>query len=152
MNRYQRILVTTDFSDLGNSAIPHAYALLGRGPGTVILCHVVERVRLPNALYANYTPGRMMTRSERAALVRGREEKLGRLSPKHQQRGVKTEVRVVETAEPVYAAICKLARSLRPDVIVIASHGHSGIVRLLLGSTTDRVLRLARQPVLVVRA
>jgi nucleotide-binding universal stress UspA family protein len=151
MHRYQRILVTTDFSDLGNSAIPHAYSLLGSGPGTIILCHVVERVRLPNPLYAHYTPGRMMTGSERAALMRGLEEKLDRLIPKRRPRGVKTEVRAVETTGPIYKAICKLARTLRVDAIVIASHGHSVIARMLLGSTTDRVLRFARRPVLVVR-
>jgi nucleotide-binding universal stress UspA family protein len=150
MHRYQRILVTTDFSELGNSAIPHAYSLLGRGPGTVFLCHVVERVRLPNPLYAHYTPGRMMTGSERAALVRGLEEKLGQLIPKLRPRGVKTEARVVETTRPIHEAICKLARTLKSDAIVIASHGHSCIERVLLGSTTDRVLRFARRPVLVV--
>jgi nucleotide-binding universal stress UspA family protein len=150
VHRYQRILVTTDFSELGNSAIPHAYSLLGRGPGTVILCHVVEQVRLPNPLYAHYTPGRMMTSSERAALARGLEEKLCRLIPRRRPRGVKTELRVVDTKEPIHEAICKLARSLRADAIVIASHGHSGIARVLLGSTTERVLRFARGPVLVV--
>lgn len=151
LHRYQRLLVTTDFSDVGNSAIPHAYSLLGRGPGTIILCHVLQRVRLPNPLYAHYTPGRMLTGSERAALVRGLEEKLSRLFPKPRPKGVKTEVHAIETTGPIHEAICKLARSVRADAIVIASHGHSGIARMLLGSTTDRVLRFARRPVLVVR-
>lgn len=151
MPHYQRLLVTTDFSRFGNTAIPHAYALLGRGPGTVILCHIVELVELPNALYAHYTPGRRMTASERAALVQVAEAKLARLIPKRRLKGVETEIRAIETTLPIHEAICNMARSVRADAIVIASHGHSALARMLLGSTADRVLRYSRRPVLVIR-
>jgi nucleotide-binding universal stress UspA family protein len=151
MPRFRRVLVTTDFSAAGDKAIPYAYAILGRGPGTVILGHVLELLPVPDALYAYDTPPRAMPRAERAALARQHEQRLARLVQKRVPRGVTTELRVVDTTRPVYEAICKLARSVRADVIVIGSHGRSGIARMLLGSTTDRVLRLAHRPVLVVR-
>ena len=149
--RYDRVLVTTDFSRLGNAAIPHAYALLGRGPGTVVLCHVLEQVELPSPLYAHYSPGRRMTGAERSALARDLEQRLRAAIPARLPRGVRSEVRVLDASGPVHEAICALARSARAKVIVIASHGHSGLGRMLLGSTAERVLWLATCPVLVVR-
>jgi nucleotide-binding universal stress UspA family protein len=62
-----------------------------------------------------------------------------------------TEVRVVETLAPVSEAICQEAKMLDVDIIVMASHGHSGVARLFLGSVAEHVLRLADRPVLVVR-
>jgi nucleotide-binding universal stress UspA family protein len=64
---------------------------------------------------------------------------------------VVTEVRVVETQAPVAEAICQEAKVLGVDIIVIASHGHSGVARLFLGSVAEHVLRLADRPVLIVR-
>jgi nucleotide-binding universal stress UspA family protein len=65
---------------------------------------------------------------------------------------VVTEVRVVEIQAPVAEAICQEAKVLGVDIIVIASHGHSGVARLFLGSVAERVLRLADRPVLIVRS
>ena len=56
----RRVLVPTDFSEAGLTAIPYAYAVTARG-GTVHLLHVVEPVTAPNPLYAHYVPGRMPT-------------------------------------------------------------------------------------------
>jgi nucleotide-binding universal stress UspA family protein len=150
--RYRRVLVSTDFSEIGDAAIPHAYALLGSGPGTVVICHVFERPPLPNPLYAHYSPGPAPSAAERRALARRLAERLRGAIPERVPRGVETRVRVVDAVGPVHEAICELARSVRADAIVIASHGHSGLARLLLGTTAERVLRHARRPVLVVRS
>ena len=47
--------------------------------------------------------------------------------------------------------ILEVAEAFQPDLIVIGSHGRSGLDHLLLGSVTERVLRRSTQPVLVVR-
>jgi nucleotide-binding universal stress UspA family protein len=57
----------------------------------------------------------------------------------------------VETLAPVSEAICQEAKALDVDIIVMASHGHSGVARLFLGSAAERVLRLADRPILIVR-
>ncbi|MFN0007359.1 MAG: universal stress protein [Planctomycetota bacterium] len=150
--KYDRVLVTTDFSKWGDAAIPHAYALVGRGPGTVVLCHVLERPQPPNPLYAHYSPVRTMTPAEREALAEQLAQKLKRSVPGGVPRSVKTEVRVLETSEPVHEAIVGLARRSRVKAIVISSHGQAGLRRLFLGSTTERVLRCADRPVFVVRS
>ena len=58
---------------------------------------------------------------------------------------------MVEAPGPVHEAICQEAKALDVDLIVMASHGHSGIARLFLGSVTERVLHSADRPVLIVR-
>ena len=150
---YRRVLAATDFSPLGNSAIPHAYALLAARGGTVILCHVVETAEIPNPLYAHYTPGRTPSPEERRKLRQASVQALNRLvAPEvRKKKTVRTEVRVVEAAGPVHEAICQEAKDQGVDLIVMASHGHSGLTRLFLGSVAERVLRSIECPMLIVR-
>ncbi len=151
---YRKLLVTTDLSPLGNAAIAHAYAVLAERGGTVVLCHVVEVPGLPSPLYAHYSPGRALSGREREelreALLRGLEQ----LVPEEVRTrpAVATEVRVVETEGSVHEAICQEAKVLDADLIVMASHGHSGLAHLVLGSVAEHVLRAADRPVLIVRS
>ena len=151
---YQKVMVTTDFSDLGNGAIPHAYSLLADREGTVILCHILEPPALPNPLYAHYSPGGAFSPEDRERLRQGLLQALEQLVPSEVRKSgrVVTEVRVVEIQAPVAEAICQEAKVLGVDIIVIASHGHSGVARLFLGSVAERVLRSADRPVLIVRS
>jgi nucleotide-binding universal stress UspA family protein len=151
--RYRKLLVTTDFSLLGNAAIPFAYAILMEHGGTIILCHVTEVHGPPNPLYAHYSPWSALSGQERAKL---RQTLLGSLeslvpSEARAERIVTTEVRVIETPLLVHEAICQEATALDVDLIVMASHGHSGIAHLLLGSVAEHVVRSADRPVLIVR-
>ena len=56
----------------------------------------------------------------------------------------------VRSGQP-YRQICDLAREIDADLIVLATRGHTGLKRVLLGSTAERVVRFAACPVLVVR-
>ncbi|MGB4780471.1 universal stress protein [Candidatus Methylomirabilis sp.] len=152
--RYRKLLVTTDFSALGNGAIPYAYAILAERGGTVILCHVTEVHGPPNPLYAHYSPWSGLSGQERAELRQTVLRSLESLVPEEAsvEGMVATEVRVVETPLLVHEAICQEATALEVDLIVMASHGHSGIARLFLGSVTEHVLRSADRPVLIVRS
>lgn len=149
----RKVIVTTDLSDLGNGAIPHAYSLLADREGTVILCHILEPPSLPNPLYAHYSPGGAFSPEDRERLRQGLLQTLEQLVPSEVRESgrVVTEVRVVETLAPVAEAVCQEAKVLGVDIIVMASHGHSGVARLFLGSVAERVLRLADRPVLVIR-
>ena len=151
---YQKVMVTTDLSDLGNGAIPHAYSLLADREGTVIVCHILEPPALPNPLYAHYSPGGASSPEDWERLRQGLLQALEQLVPL-EVRGpgrVVTEVRVVESLAPVSEAIYQEAKALEVDIIVMASHGHSGLARVFLGSVAERVLRLADRPVLIVRS
>ncbi|MBZ0160918.1 universal stress protein [Candidatus Methylomirabilis sp.] len=152
--RYRKLLVPTDFSPLGNTAISHAYAILAEQGGTVILCHVTEVHGPPSPLYAHYSPWGALSGQERTELRQTLLNSLESLVPAEASAEglVTTEVRVVETPLLVHEAICQEATTLDVDLIVMASHGHSGVTRLLLGSVAEHVLRLVDRPVLIVRS
>src|SRR5574337_1158334 len=100
ISRYRKLLVTTDLSPLGNAAIPHAYAILAKHGGTVILCYVTEVHGPPNPLYAHYSPWSALSGQERAELRQTLLCSLEALMPEQARKAgvVTTEVRVVETS------------------------------------------------------
>lgn len=151
--RYRKVLVTTDFSSLGNAAVPHAYGVLVGCGGTVILCHVIDVHGPPNPLYAHYSPWGSLSGKERTGLRQTLLDSLEALVPVEIRKEgiVSTEVRIVETPLLIHEAICQEAVELDVDLIVMASHGHSGIARLVLGSVAEQVLRSTDRPVLIVR-
>ena len=151
--KYQKVLVTTDLSPFGNAAVPHAYAILAEGGGTVILWCAVDVSGMPDPLYSQPTPGETLA-EERAEIREDLFSSLEALVPEEirAEGKVKTEVRVVEVSGSVHDAICAEAAAKEADLIVMASHGYSGMKHLILGSVVEHVLRTADRPVLVVRA
>ena len=128
------VLVTTDFSTLGNAAIPQAYRLLLRGRGTVTLLHVAE-------------PTQFGLSEDRRSEI---ETCLLGLVPRGvNAHAIRTRTLVVESDAPA-EAIVKAARRVAPDLVVMSSHGRSGLGRALRGSVTEQVLHAAPMPVVVV--
>lgn len=66
------------------------------------------------------------------------------------QAGVTLEKRVIESGD-VAASILLVAKETDADLIVMGSHGRTGIERLLLGSVANKVLSMSKLPVLIVR-
>lgn len=127
------VLVTTDHSPRANLAIPYAYRLAGK-EGTVVICSVAD------AGSAGLAPD----------VRRDLEEMLRGLVPAEAKAlGGRTEIVVQEGADPA-EAIAQVARRLEADVVVMASHGRSGLRRALLGSVAESVVRSASLPVLIV--
>jgi len=147
---FRRILVTTDLSELGDRAIPYAYAALPSG-GAVFLVHVVlltEAAGTPNPLYAHYVPG--PGPEERAREVaRIRELLRGRVPGESEARGIKTEVEVVE-AHDIARAICEAATRHDVDAVCTATHGRTGLKKVIFGSVAQEVLRRIHRPILVI--
>jgi nucleotide-binding universal stress UspA family protein len=140
------VLAVTDFSELGNAAIPHAYSLLrGRG-GVVELCYVHERpLPVPEFPYGN--PEWRLSDVERASLVKD----LRRFIPNDAASlGITTHVSVVDGGKPA-EAIVQASERLDVDAICLASHGRGGLGRAVLGSVATDVIHRARRPVFVVR-
>jgi nucleotide-binding universal stress UspA family protein len=133
---FHRVLVATDFSDLGNTAIPFACASCCIG-GLVKIIHVAA----PRVL------GRRRSGSGWSADLR---EQLRALIPN--EIGARCQPPVVEVLEDknVARAICLEADRFGADVVCLASHG-LGASRALHGSVTKAVLKQLRRPLLVVR-
>jgi nucleotide-binding universal stress UspA family protein len=140
------VLAVTDFSELGNAAIPHAYSLLGRRGGVVELCFVHERA-LPNPAFAYQIPEWRLSDIERASLVKD----LRALIPREASSlSITTHVSVVDGGKAA-EAIVQASERLDVDAICLASHGRGGVGRAVLGSVAADVIHRARRPVFVIR-
>jgi len=135
---FQRVLVPTDFSTLGNRAIPFAYGTLHQG-GVMCLFHVVKPAG----------PGPKA--HEAARKLKRVEEQLRVLIPSEAAaRWIVTKVEVVESDRPS-TAICQAAERFGADLICIGSHGRSGLSQAILGSVAQDVMARSHLPVMVVR-
>jgi nucleotide-binding universal stress UspA family protein len=143
---FETILVSTDFSDLANAAVPVAFRLARDHGARVVLAHVLEGLGTPNPLYAHYCP--TPTPEQRASAEEHARASLAGLVPK--QRG-SAACEIVVRHGAAADELCRLAKERRASLLVIASHGRSGMGRFLLGSVAERVLHLAPCSVLVVR-
>jgi nucleotide-binding universal stress UspA family protein len=145
--RLSQALAATDFSDVGNGALPLAYAALNPG-GTVHLLHVVESSRPHVDPYHVFDPALDPVTSEAAAAARVR---LNQLAPADASaKGISTEVHVL-VATDAWEAICKAAERLDVDLICLGTHGRTGVARAALGSVAAHVLSNSRRPLLLAR-
>lgn len=133
---FRRVLVATDFSDLGNAAVPYACAACCIG-GLVKLVHVAPPRSPPNRQAGTGWPADL--REQLRALIPN--ETGARCQP--------PEVEVLESSD-VAKAIHLEAERFGADLICLASHG-LGASGALHGSVTKAVLKRARRPVLVIR-
>jgi nucleotide-binding universal stress UspA family protein len=129
----RHVAVFTDLSELGDSAVNDATWLL-RGMGLLTICHVAPPEK----------PG--SDQHDRAKI----EEKLRALQKSAEKMGgVRVRTLVHESSSPA-EGIVQAIRRVGPDVVVMSSHGRSGVSRAVLGSVAERVVRHAPTPVLVV--
>ena len=147
--RARRVLVTTDFSELGNRAVAHAFAQVADG-GTVYLVHVVDPYHVPSPMIPKYqTHG--ASEKEHEQEIQELRRRLQQLTPPEVGgRGITADARVVE-GEPLAATICTLAERFDAELICMGSHGRGGLSRLVLGSVTNAVIARTHRPVLVVK-
>ncbi len=147
--RFRRVLVTTDFSELANAAVPWAYALV-EPEGEVYLAHVTLQGGVAGDLVEQYLPGPLATQP-RAQVEAEVAARLRALTPAlAAQRAVVTRTEVARGFDAA-KALCEAAERLGVDAIVLASHGRTGLARTMLGSVAEAVLRHSRRPVFIVR-
>lgn len=147
---FRRILVTTDFSEAGDRAIPHAFRMAADHGAEVIVCHVIEPVIVPNPLYAQYYPGELLSPDVLARAEADARAALEERVPKEEALA-QVPYRIVIGQGTPAEEIIRLAQELGVDLIVIATHGHTGLKHLLMGSVAERVIRHVPCAVLVVR-
>jgi nucleotide-binding universal stress UspA family protein len=137
----RRILVPVDFSGPSELAPQWAAAFAARFGGKIALVHVIESGRLVGELSESDTG---MTEIPRRV-----EEQLCMLASRSGEPALfdKVEVRTGRPSQNIGRA----ASELGSDLIVISTHGYTGLNYVLLGGTAERVIRHAPCPVLVVR-
>lgn len=148
---YNRILISTDGSDLAQKAVDHGLALAKALGASTTIITVTERFPVyssgasydfawSGAALSEYAEGQKMATASILAASRRSAERLG----------VEAETLHVPDAE-VAEAIIAAAHKRNCDLIVMASHGRRGLGRLMLGSKASEVLSHSDIPVLIVR-
>jgi universal stress protein A len=140
----QSILVPLDFSVSSEKALAYAVALASQFGARLTLLHVVEPAATPD--FAKSFPLVM----ENDRVTAECKARLDRLAEDQTIRPQLIEKRLVRHGRS-FREIADAARTLKVDLIVISTHGYTGLKHAFLGSTTERVVRLAPCPVLVVR-
>ena len=140
--KIESILVPLDFSELSLEALRYATTMAKKFGAGVHLVHVAEEENAPELLGAGHR-----TREAADWMEPLRDELLGHGK---QVDGFWPEECHVRTGQP-YQQICTLADEIDASLIVLGTRGHTGLKRILLGSTAERVARFAARPVLVVR-
>ena len=140
--RFAHILVPTDFSDPSKKALKYAARLAEFFGSHVTLIHVVEPVMSPD--FTNFP----LALDEEKVIENARHRLLALAKSCLHPNSLQTAV--VRTGSPFHE-IAEAARELKSDLIIIATHGYTGVRRALLGSTAERVVRHAQCPVLTVR-
>ena len=141
-----RILVPTDFSKHSHNALTYAAAFAEKFGAELYVLHVVQDLALfiPEAVLVAPPPAPPVEQFAAAARTA-----LERVITDLQRPGLAIRPEVVEGTP--YEEIVRFARERAVDLIVIGSHGHTGLAHLLLGGVTDKVVRRAPCPVLTVR-
>jgi universal stress protein A len=140
-----KILHPTDFSECAARAQATAVDLAGKLGGEIVLLQVLVETPLYGESVLNMPKVQSVYDAQRKWAEATLEARVGDL----RQRGIKASWRA-QVGVP-FEEIVRVATEERADMIVMGTHGRSGLNRALLGSVAERVIRLAPCPVLTVR-
>jgi nucleotide-binding universal stress UspA family protein len=147
---YQKILVPLDGSELAECVLPHVESIArGCGVQSVVFLRVVEPFHLPAGYYGYSFSEEEIKRidSENKASAK---DYLDKLVQQTKYDGVTVRTEIISGKPAI--SIAEYASKNNVDLIVVATHGRSGVSRWAWGSIADRVLRSACVPVLMIRA
>jgi universal stress protein A len=141
--RVKSVLVPFDFSMPSKQALDYAVAFARQFKARLTLLHVVEPVAAPD-----FVPF-PLTMEDDSRIAAARKELEAVVKSARIPRGIIEKV-LVRFGRSFYE-IATAARTRKVDLIIVSTHGYTGWKHALLGSTTERVVRYAPCPVLVVR-
>ena len=144
--RIQTILMPTDFSECAEHAFTWALQMAADWRARLVLFHVaapISPLAFPDSVYLPEL------RRLEADMLADAEKRMSEFAGKKGSSAVVVETRV-GVGEPV-SEICQAAEREQTDLIIMGSHGRTGLSHVLLGSVAERVIRHTSYPVLVVR-
>ncbi|HEY0455234.1 MAG TPA: universal stress protein [Verrucomicrobiae bacterium] len=139
------ILLPVDFSPHSQKAMRYAISFAEQFGARLVLLHVVEPALYPTEV--GYVP--LEIDQMHRTMARNAHSRLESLIGNEISRGLLQDY-AVRVGSP-YLEITSAARDWNVDLIIIATHGYTGLKHILLGSTAERVIRHAPCPVLTVR-
>ncbi|MCA8913379.1 MAG: universal stress protein [Planctomycetes bacterium] len=139
---FSRILFPTDFSETGAKALKRAIALTEDMDAELFVLHVIDDTLI--STHVEEERHIILKELRKHAL-----EEMRKHLPKHLMENFET-IGAVKRGEPG-KAICSYAETHHCDLIVMGTHGRTGIERALIGSVADKVVRRAKSSVYLVR-
>ena len=143
---YQNILFPVDGSETSYAAVAQAAELAKAFGGKITVVQVLALDPYIAAEYISATQTNDLIERARTSVLKTLEEAAAKFS----DLGIPVEAKLLE-GQVVHREIIKEAETSKADLIVIGSHGRTGLKRLFLGSVAQSVLGEAHIPVLVVR-
>jgi len=144
---WKRILVPLDFTDSSVTALNYAIPLALRSGGKLVLLHVVQFPTMPTPAVTGGALGQV--KDAHKALTLEAKSRLEEIARETCAPGLVIHQAV--TVGVAWDEIVKAAKRLECDLVVISSHGHTGLLRMLASNTAEHVVRAATCPVLCVR-
>lgn len=138
MAMLKKILAPTDFSELSAQGVRYACKLAKDIGAQVIVLNIVI-----------LDESNVVGKGEIEAHEKRLSEFVGKIAGRRPE---DAKIREIVVAGQPYSSIIDCAEREHADLVVMSSHGRSGLSRMLIGSVTDRLLRAAKCPVLVVPA
>ncbi|MCB0743668.1 MAG: universal stress protein [Ignavibacteriales bacterium] len=145
MNDITKILVPIDFSNYSKQALRYAVNFSKKFSSKLYLVYVVEPVIYPS----DFSMGQVTFPVTDTELNQRAKEELETLAKEEIGAEISVET-IIRTGKP-FVEINETASELDIDLIIIATHGHTGMEHLLFGSTAEKVVRKAPCPVLTLR-
>jgi nucleotide-binding universal stress UspA family protein len=141
----KKILVPVDFSEYSKMAVDYSVEFAKKFGSELILIYVIEPIVYPS----DFGLGQIPINQVDLEIQSKAEDELKRLIDEKIPPTIKTNY-FVRTGKP-FLEIINAAKEQDCDLIIIASHGHTGIEHILFGSTAEKVIRKSPIPVLTVR-
>jgi nucleotide-binding universal stress UspA family protein len=146
---FKHILIPTDGSSVSAKAVKAGIALAKEAGAKVTGYYAVEPV--PARLYGEgYVVDRQSVAEFERRMREHAKKQVAAIERAARKAGVAFEP-VVETARTPYHGIVETAKKRDCDLIFMASHGRTGVMRMALGSVADKVMTLSKVPVMVYR-
>ena len=145
---YTKILVPLDGSELAECVLPYVkWFIKVSDVNELVLLRVVEHLHIPGGLEGSIIPEERERIEQDAVRLAG--DYLNKLAVNFQKTGLKVRAEVL-VGKPA-KTIAEYVGKSKVDLIIMATHGYSGIHRWVRGSVADEILHAARVPVFLVR-
>jgi len=142
---FTKILLSTDFSGCSAEAAGMARSLAERFGSRVVVLHVLDEPATLDPMFRGDIPLEML----RSRMEQFARENMDAFLARHFS-GFENFDTMLSTGIP-YREIIGKAREVAADLIVIGTHGRTGVEHVIFGSTAEKVVRMAPCPVLTVR-
>lgn len=145
---YKRIMVPLDGSELAECVLPHVETIARATQASVDLVRVIQPIEIPTRGGIALTPENV--KQIEKEMKEEAEEYLSKTREMLRNKGFRVQSKYI--FGKVAESLIDYAKTTNADLIIMTTHGRSGISRWVLGSVADRILHVSHIPVLLIRA